>query len=99
MMEKAWLDKPLGKANKKREMNTKQISANSWEGRDLNSHLHGFQISILCAQHGPAIISIGDGVYVTDVHGKQYLEGNSGLWNVVVGFNNSELQEAACQQF
>lgn len=40
----------------------------------------------------------GDGVYVYDNQGKQYLEGMSGLWCASLGFNNAELIEAAKTQ-
>ncbi|MCY0963822.1 aminotransferase [Parathalassolituus penaei] len=40
----------------------------------------------------------GDGVYVYDNQGKQYLEGMSGLWCASLGFNNAELIEAAKNQ-
>lgn len=40
----------------------------------------------------------GEGIYVEDVHGKRYLEGNSGLWNMVVGFDHPGLIDAACEQ-
>ena len=41
----------------------------------------------------------GEGIYVEDSHGKRYLEGNSGLWNMVVGFDHPGLIEAACEQY
>ncbi|WP_221794103.1 aminotransferase [Oceanobacter mangrovi] len=43
-------------------------------------------------------IERGDGIYVYDNHGKQYLEGMSGLWCASLGFNNAELIEAATKQ-
>ncbi len=43
-------------------------------------------------------IERGDGVYVYDKEGKQYLEGMSGLWCASLGFNNSELIETATKQ-
>ena len=47
------------------------------------------------SEEGPVIIDRGEGVYVYDDHGRGYLEGNSGLWNVVLGFDNPKLIEAA----
>jgi adenosylmethionine-8-amino-7-oxononanoate aminotransferase len=44
------------------------------------------------------VISHGEGVYVYDTHGRRYLEGNSGLWNVFAGFDHRGLIEAACEQ-
>lgn len=43
-------------------------------------------------------IARGDGIYVYDNHGKQYLEGMSGLWCASLGYNNVELIEAATRQ-
>ncbi|MEJ2044905.1 MAG: aminotransferase [Reinekea sp.] len=40
----------------------------------------------------------GDGVYVYDTDGKQYLEGMAGLWCTSLGYNNQELIEATRQQ-
>jgi adenosylmethionine-8-amino-7-oxononanoate aminotransferase len=39
------------------------------------------------------------GIYVYDVHGKQYLDANSGLWNMVAGFDHKGLAKAAADQY
>jgi len=44
------------------------------------------------------VIDQGDGVYVYDDQGKQYLEGMSGLWCTSLGYGNSELIEVASAQ-
>lgn len=72
--------------------------SNSWEARDLRSVLHGFSDLTSLHDHGPVVISHGEGIYVYDIHGRRYLEGNSGLWNVMAGFDNKSLIEAACEQ-
>jgi adenosylmethionine-8-amino-7-oxononanoate aminotransferase len=74
------------------------FAPNSWEARDLRSMLHGFSHLGSLQEGGPVVIARGDGIYVEDVHGKRYLEGNSGLWNMVVGFDHTGLIEAACTQ-
>jgi adenosylmethionine-8-amino-7-oxononanoate aminotransferase len=43
-------------------------------------------------------IERGDGAYVYDNKGNQYLEGLAGLWCTSLGYNNSELIEAAKEQ-
>jgi 4-aminobutyrate--pyruvate transaminase len=43
-------------------------------------------------------IERGDGAYVYDNKGKQYLEGLAGLWCTSLGYNNSELIEATKEQ-
>ncbi len=40
----------------------------------------------------------GEGVYVYDNQGKQYIEGMAGLWCTSLGYNNKELIEAASEQ-
>ncbi len=73
--------------------------SNSWEARDLRAVLHGFTHLGTLRNKGPVVISRGRGVYVEDSNGKRYLEGNSGLWNMVVGFDHPGLVEAACEQY
>jgi len=43
-------------------------------------------------------IERGDGIYVYDSSGKQYIEGMSGLWCTSLGYNNKELIEASNEQ-
>ena len=43
-------------------------------------------------------ISHGQGVYLYDTDGKQYLEGMAGLWCTALGYDNEELVEAAAAQ-
>lgn len=40
----------------------------------------------------------GEGAMLTDADGKQYIDGLSGLWNVVAGHGRKELVEAAARQ-
>ncbi len=40
----------------------------------------------------------GDGAVLTDADGKEYIDGISGLWNVVLGHSRHELVEAAAKQ-
>ncbi|MGB0732590.1 MAG: aminotransferase [Pontibacterium sp.] len=40
----------------------------------------------------------GDGAYVYDNHGKQYLEGLAGLWCTSLGYNNRELIDTVNEQ-
>ncbi|MCP8688196.1 aminotransferase [Marinobacterium sedimentorum] len=43
-------------------------------------------------------IERGEGVYVYDSNGKQYLEGMAGLWCTSLGYGNRELIETAAEQ-
>ena len=49
-------------------------------------------------QQPPLIVAAAKGAWMTDVHGKRYLDGMSGLWCVNVGYGRQELAEAACRQ-
>lgn len=50
-------------------------------------------------KNGPAhIFTKGEGIYLTDIDGKQYIEGVSSLWNVNLGYGRRELAEAAQNQ-
>ena len=46
----------------------------------------------------PVIFASGDGVWLTDVRGRRYIDGLSSLWNVAVGHGRAELAEAAAEQ-
>ncbi|MFQ5830617.1 MAG: aspartate aminotransferase family protein [Candidatus Methylomirabilia bacterium] len=46
----------------------------------------------------PLIYVKGRGAMITDVQGREYLDGLSGLWNVNVGHGREELAEAAAAQ-
>ena len=50
------------------------------------------------AQENQVIFERGEGVWLTDVNGKRYLDGLSCLWNVNVGHGRAELAEAAAEQ-
>lgn len=71
---------------------------NSWEQRDLEHLFHGFSDLETLKNHGPVVLSHGQGIFVNDVHGKTYLDANSGLWNSVAGFDHVGLMDAACEQ-
>jgi adenosylmethionine-8-amino-7-oxononanoate aminotransferase len=47
---------------------------------------------------GAIIYESGEGAVLTDVRGKQYIDGLSSLWNVAVGHGRRELAEAAADQ-
>jgi len=74
------------------------IQPNSWEQRELNSFLHTFTHIPSVREQGPTIIERGEGIYVFDIHGNRYIEGNSGLWNMVIGYDNQALVDAGVAQ-
>ena len=52
----------------------------------------------LADHQGAIIFERGDGAVLTDVNGKQYIDGLSSLWNVAAGHGRRELAEAAAEQ-
>jgi len=55
---------------------------------DLGSH----------RRSGPIIWSRGQGVYIWDSEGRQYLEGMAGLWCTALGYGEKELARVAAKQ-
>ncbi len=74
-------------------------AANSWESRANEHSFYGFSDLPTIADRGATILTHGKGPYVYDVHGREYLDGNSGLWNMVAGFDHKGMAEAAKAQY
>ncbi|MEM8631410.1 MAG: aminotransferase [Pseudomonadota bacterium] len=77
----------------------KDHAPNSWEGRAENFTAYGFTDLPSVADRGTVVLTHGEGPYVIDVHGQRYLDGNSGLWNMVAGFDHPGLAQAAKDQY
>ena len=73
--------------------------ANSWEARADRSSFYGFTDLPTVRERGAVVLTHGEGPYVVDVHGRRYLDANSGLWNMVAGFDHPGLTEAAKAQY
>ncbi|MCC6305752.1 MAG: aminotransferase class III-fold pyridoxal phosphate-dependent enzyme [Rhodobacteraceae bacterium] len=72
---------------------------NSWEMRADRHSLYGFTDLPSVHARGAVVITRGEGPYVVDVHGRRYLDANSGLWNMVAGFDHPGLIAAAQAQY
>lgn len=72
---------------------------NSWESRADAHTFYGFTDLPTIHDRGAVILTHGEGPYVFDVHGRKYLDANSGLWNMVAGFDHPGLAEAAKAQY
>lgn len=72
---------------------------NSWEARADANSFYGFTDLPSIAERGTVVLTHGEGPYVVDVHGRKYLDANSGLWNMVAGFDHKGLAEAAKAQY
>jgi 4-aminobutyrate---pyruvate transaminase len=71
---------------------------NSLAARDIAYYFHPATNARKHEQIGPVVIERGEGVYVYDDQGKQYIEGLAGLWSVAVGFGEPRLVKAAAEQ-
>ncbi|MBO67751.1 MAG: aspartate aminotransferase family protein [Acidiferrobacteraceae bacterium] len=67
--------------------------------KDINYTLHPYTNLAIHEQEGPLVICNGEGIYVWDEHGNQYIEGLAGLWCVSLGFSEPRLGQAAAKQF
>lgn len=74
------------------------IRPNSLEARDIAYHMHAYTNAAAHEQTGPVVMDRGEGVHVTDIHGKSYIEAMAGLWSVAVGFSEERLIKAAVDQ-
>ncbi len=72
---------------------------NSWESRADRYSMYGFTDLPSIHERGAVVLTHGEGPYVVDVHGKRYFDANSGLWNMVAGFDHPGLAEAAKAQY
>ncbi|GFE65908.1 aminotransferase [Litoreibacter roseus] len=72
---------------------------NSWEARADAASFYGFTDLPSVRDRGTVVLTHGEGPYVFDVHGRRYLDANSGLWNMVAGFDHPGLAAAAKAQY
>jgi 4-aminobutyrate--pyruvate transaminase len=71
---------------------------NSISARDVEYVLHPVTNARRHEETGPIVIDRGEGIYVYDDQGKQYIEALAGLWSVAVGFGEKRLVDAATRQ-
>lgn len=74
-------------------------SPNSWEARADAHSFYGFTDLPSVHERGTVVLTHGHGPYVVDTQGRQYLDANSGLWNMVAGFDHPGLIAAAQAQY
>lgn len=66
--------------------------------RDAKAVVHGLTNLSLHTQRGASVIKSGKGVWVQDIHGRDYIEGMSGLWCIALGYGNERLANVAHRQ-
>jgi len=79
-------------------MSTPPVSTISLEEIDKENFLHPFTPIASHLETGPKVIVQGKGIYITDNHGKKYLDGMAGLWCVNIGWGRDEMVEAMAEQ-
>src|ERR1700727_1299555 len=68
------------------------------EQSDRQSVMHPFSALAEQAAADPRILARASGIFVTDVHGKEYIDGGSGLWCVNVGYGRGEIADVMTSQ-
>jgi len=71
---------------------------NSPAARDVAYAMHPYTNLALHEERGPIVITRGEGIYVWDDEGNQYLEGLAGLWCTALGYSEQRLIDAATRQ-
>ncbi|MEX5726859.1 4-aminobutyrate--pyruvate transaminase [Rhodovulum iodosum] len=71
----------------------------SWPARAEASSFFGFTDLPSVRERGTVVLTRGEGPYVIDSEGRRYLDANSGLWNMVAGFDHAGLAQAAKAQY
>ncbi|TDJ17574.1 MAG: aspartate aminotransferase family protein [Gammaproteobacteria bacterium] len=71
---------------------------NSLAARDVAYTMHPYTNLALHEECGPTVFTRGEGIYVWDDEGNQYLEGLAGLWCTGLGFSEQRLIDAAVKQ-
>lgn len=80
-------------------MNTPLPQAQSWEARAAQSSFYGFTDLPSVEERGTVVVTHGQGPYVFDTNNRKYLDANSGLWNMVAGFDHAGLIQTAQEQY
>jgi putrescine aminotransferase len=76
-----------------------EIDADRLIELDRKHKLPGFAPLEEHARTGPSLLIVkGKGVFVWDVHGKQYLDGSAAIWNVNLGYGQSEVADVVRDQ-
>ena len=75
------------------------IVPQSWESREAACFFHTFTDLPSLQSDGSVVIDRGEGPFIVDTTGRRYFEGNSGLWNMTLGFSERRLADAALQQY
>jgi len=70
----------------------------SLQTRDALAVVHGLTNLSAHAKRGASVIQSGKGIWVQDIHGRDYIEAMSGLWCIALGYGNERLADVAHRQ-
>jgi 4-aminobutyrate--pyruvate transaminase len=74
------------------------LAPNSLQARDIASIVHPQTNLVKHIEQGPLVINGGQGCYVTDDNGKEYLDTAAGLWCASLGYASERLAKVAYEQ-
>jgi putrescine---pyruvate transaminase len=79
-------------------MNRQELTAAQWKDLDKAHVLHANTLLGAHEQNGALIMVKGEGATVTDIDGKEYIDGLGALWLSNIGYGRREMGEAAKAQ-
>jgi len=79
-------------------MNHEERQPAEWKALDTKHVLHPNTLLGDHEENGPLLMVKGDGAVITDIDGKDYIDGIGALWLTNVGYGRTELAEAARRQ-
>jgi adenosylmethionine-8-amino-7-oxononanoate aminotransferase len=71
----------------------------TWDARAKGAGFFGFTDLPTIRDRGTVVLERGEGCWVTDTEGRRYLDANSGLWNMVAGWDDAHIIAAAKRQY
>src|ERR1700761_7394465 len=74
------------------------VAPNSVQARDIASIVHPQTDLARHLEEGPVVISRGQGIYVYDDSGTEFLDGAAGLWCASLGYASERLARVAYEQ-
>ncbi len=74
------------------------LAPNSIQARDIASIVHPQTNLVTHLEQGPTVISRGEGCYVFDDNGTQFLDAAAGLWCASLGYASERLARVAYEQ-
>jgi 4-aminobutyrate--pyruvate transaminase len=74
------------------------VAPNSIQARDIASLVHPQTNLAQHLEQGPTVIDRGQGIYVWDDSGQQFLDAAAGLWCASLGYANERLAKVAYEQ-